>query len=161
MGKVIIVSGSVGSGKTTVAKILAKRLKARFVDVKRIIEEHKEVVVGYDKQRKTKEVDIKKLNKIVLKIIKNTKGKVVIDSHMSHYLPKRVVDLCIICKCNLKELKKRLQKRKYHAEKIRENLDADIFDVCLVEATERGHNIVLVDTDKDVKKQLKVIVNFL
>ncbi len=162
MAKVIIVSGSVGSGKTTVAKLLTRMLKARLVDVKMIIEQRKEVVAGYDAKRKTKEVDIKKLNKIILRIIKSAKETLVIDSHMSHYLPKNAVDLCIICKCDLKELKKRLQKRKYHAGKVRENLDAEIFDVCLVEATERGHKIIIIiDTGQDVKKQVKKIVRLL
>jgi broad-specificity NMP kinase len=46
----------------------------------------------------------------------------------------------------LKKLKKRLEKRNYSKSKIRENLDAEIFDVCLVEAKEKGHKIKVIET---------------
>ena len=62
-------------------------------------------------------------------------------------MPRKYVDKCIITKCDLKELEKRLQKRKYSKEKIRENLDAEIFDTCRVEALEAGHNVEVVNTD--------------
>src|SRR3989344_5641862 len=103
MGKVIIVSGSVGAGKTTLAKFLAKYLDATYVDVSKLVRAHKEVVVGYDKQRKAREIDVKKLNQVLIALIKKAKKDVVIDSHLSHYLPKQYVDHCIVCKCNLKE----------------------------------------------------------
>ena len=75
---------------------------------------------------------------------------IIIESHLSHYLPKRYVDLCIITKCNLKVLEKRLKKRRYNKKKIRENLDCEIFDVCLNEAREIGHKVVVVDTTNGV-----------
>lgn len=117
---------------------------------------------SYDKKRKAKVIDVKKLNKFLISKIKNFKndkknfswGKifngVIIDSHLSHYLPKKYVDLCIVVKCSLKTLKKRLSKKKYPESKIRENLDAEIFDVCLTEAQENNHNILIVETTKGI-----------
>jgi adenylate kinase len=61
-------------------------------------------------------------------------------------LPKKYVDLCIVTKCGLKTLEKRLKKRGYKKQKIRENLDCEIFDICLNEAKEKGHNIKIIDT---------------
>lgn len=146
--KVTIVTGSVCSGKTTVAKKLAKDKNAKYIDVNKIISKNKSVVTGYDKVRKCKTIDIKKLNKILIKIIEKSKEDLVIDSHLSHFLPKKYVDLCIVTKCDLKVLKKRLKKRKYSEKKIRENLDVEIFDVCLNEAKEMGHKIKIIDTTK-------------
>ena len=40
--------------------------------------------------------------------------------------------------------------RKYPRSKIRENLDAEIFDVCLNEAKEKKHEISVVDTTKGI-----------
>ena len=65
-------------------------------------------------------------------------------------MPGRYIDLCIITKCNLKVLEKRLKNKKYSKEKIRENMDAEIFDVCLNEAKENKHKIMIVDTTKDI-----------
>ena len=57
---------------------------------------------------------------------------------MSHHLPKSLVDLCIVTVCNLKILQERLEKRRYGKKKIRENLDAEIFGVCVEEAKAQG-----------------------
>ena len=144
--KVIIVTGSVCSGKTRIAKKLTKEKNAKYIDVNKIISKNKKVVEGYDKKRKCKIVDVQKLNKLLIEIIKKSKKDLVIDSHLSHYLPKKYVDLCVVTKCDLKVLKKRLEKRKYSKEKVRENLDVEIFDVCLNEAKEKGHKVKVVDT---------------
>lgn len=145
--KVIIVTGSVCSGKTTLAKRIAKEKNAKYIDVNKVIIKHKEVVKGYDKKGKCKIIDVQKLNKILIEIIRKSKKDLVIDSHMSHYLPKKYIDLCIVTKCDLKVLKRRLERRGYSKEKIRENLDAEIFDVCLNEAKEMGHKIKIIKTN--------------
>ncbi len=187
----IIVTGTPGTGKTTLAKAISKEFKLSYVDVNTIIKKYK-TSEGFDRKRKSKIVDIKKLNKALIKEINdyklfikkstiiesnikktiknnriNNKSKnnnklmvgVVIDSHLSHYLPKKYVDICIVTKCKLKKLESRLKKRKYSKNKMRENLDSEIFDVCLTEAKENKHKIIIVDTTKavDIKKLLKKI----
>ena len=51
----------------------------------------------------------------------------------------------IIVKTSLKNLKKRLEKRGYNKLKVRENLEAEIFDVCFEEAKELGHKVEVVE----------------
>ncbi len=148
--KTIIVGGTPGTGKTTLAKRLAKKLNFHYLDVNKIIEKYN-ISEGYDKKRDTKIIDTKKLNLALTKEIRNfkqSKEGIIIDSHLSHYLPKKYVDLCIVTKCNLKELENRLKKKKYSKSKIRENLDAEIFDVCLNEAKENRHKVIVIDTTK-------------
>ena len=98
------------------------------------------------KKLDTYEVDISKLNAFLIKLINSSKKGLVIDSHLSHYLPEKNVDYCVVCKCDLSILKKRLNLRKYNKAKIRENLDSEIFDVCLVEALENKHEVIVIDT---------------
>lgn len=143
--KIIIVTGTPGTGKTTFAKRIAKKNNYDYLDVNEIIKKYK-LSEGYDKKMKTHLVDTNKLNKTLIKIIKETKKSLVIDSHLSHYLPKKYVSLCYVIKCDLKKLKKRLNKRKYSRSKIKENLDVEIFDVCLNEAKEIGHKIKVITT---------------
>ena len=184
--KVIIVTGTPSTGKTTLSKKLAKKLNLYYLDVNETIKKYK-LSEGYDKKRKTKIVDVKKLNNALIKEINNFKntikknsikmlsptkfnkikynklksiknkknnknidGGIIIDSHLSHYLPKRYVGLCIVTKCGLKELKRRLKKKKYPYNKIRENLDAEIFDICLSEAKESRHKVIVIDTTKGI-----------
>jgi len=68
--KVVAVSGVPGTGKTTIAKKLAKRLNFYYLDVNRLIAKNK-LYEGYDKKRKTKVVGINKLNRFLIKEIKN------------------------------------------------------------------------------------------
>ena len=180
--KVVIVTGSVCTGKTTVAKRLAKTAGFEYVDIKSILKKHK-IEVGYDYKRKCKIIDVNRMNKSLIKIInerKNannsllkkiraTKDKkliknyqkklvkaIIFDSHLSHYLPKKYVDLCIVTKCDLPILERRLKKRGYHKDKVRENMDVEIFEICLNEAREKEHKIFIIDTTFP-NKQLDVV----
>lgn len=150
MLKAVIVTGSVCSGKTTVAKLIANKYNYKYLDVNKLIKE-KKLYEGYDKELDSYIIDERKLVKILKSLIKKSKTKFVIDSHLSHYLPKSQVELCIVTKCDLKELKRRLKNRGYSEKKIRVNLDAEIFDVCLIEAKEKGHKIKVIDTTKGLK----------
>src|SRR3989344_2311392 len=107
--KTIIITGSVCSGKTSIAKEIAKEKNYTYIDINYLIKKHK-LYDYYDKKLKTYIVDI--------------------------------------TKCNIKELKKRLEKRKYSKQKIRENLDAEILDVCLIEALNNKHKVKVIDTTK-------------
>jgi len=150
--RVVIITGTPGTGKTTLAKQLAKKLNFHYLGVNKIIKKYK-ISEGYDKKRKTKIIDVKKLNKALIREINNykkIKNGIVIDSHLSHHLPSKYVDLCIVTKCNLKILERRLKKKKYSKGKIRENLDVEIFDVCLNEAKENKHKILVIDTTKGI-----------
>ena len=142
----ICVTGTPGVGKTFLAKKLAKKLRLKYIDVNKVVKDYK-LSIGYDKKRKSMIVDAEKLSKLLVKIIKKNK-KVIIDGHLSHYLPRTYVDLCIVVKCDLKTLKTRLKKRGYSKEKIRENLDAEIFEICLQEAKENSHDIIVIDGGK-------------
>ena len=150
---IIAVSGSPGTGKTDISKYLAKSLNYIYLDVNEVIRKNN-LRGKYLKKFDSYEVDVNKLNKILIKIIKKN-NDLIIDSHLSHYIASRYLNYCIICKCDLKVLKKRLEKRGYNAIKVRENLDSEIFDVCLNEALENKHRVIVVDTSK---KNVKICV---
>ncbi len=149
MDNTVIVTGTPGTGKTTVATRLAKRAGWKYVDVNKAISNHK-LSEEYDRKKKCHVVDTKRLNNVLGDIIKKSETQVIIDSHLSHYLPKELVKKCVVTKCNLKLLKMRMKKRGYPEHKIKENLECEIFDVCLNEALENGHEVIIVETDKKV-----------
>ncbi len=156
MRSVIIVTGTPGTGKTTISKHLCEMYSLRYIDVNRVISS-KGLSIGYDEERDCRIVDDKRLVnelKVLIDAFKSQRSSkfngIVIDSHLSHYLPKSYVNLCIVTRCSLQILKKRLKERGYSAAKVRENLDAEIFDTCRIEALEKGHNVVVVDTGKKI-----------
>ena len=153
--KIICVSGSVGTGKTTLSKKLSKSLGFEYVDVSKLIKE-KKLSSGYDEENKCEIIDVKKLNKVLIGLMDKD---LVIDSHLSHYLPKKYVDVCIVTTCDIGILRDRLKKRKYSVSKIKDNVEAEIFDTIVIEAKDKKHNLLVVDTSEGYK--LKDIVKFI
>ena len=143
---IYLVTGTPGTGKTTLAKRLASHLKATYVDV------HAEMVKarlhdGYDRSRRCYLLSPQRMRTFIQKKIRTAGDQgIVIDSHLSHLVPHS--DLCIVTTCDIKTLRKRLTKRGYHKKKIDENIEAEIFDVCKMEALETGHKVLTVETSK-------------
>ena len=139
---IIIITGSVGAGKTTLAQKYKKQGYTPL-DVNQLIKKHK-LYDAYDHKNKCFVVDEKKLATWLEQRIqqaKKNKQKLVIDSHLSHYLSPKYVDLCIVVTCDLKTLYKRLKKRGYSKKKIEDNLQCEIMEVCYTEALEKGHKV--------------------
>ena len=141
MPKTIIVTGTPATGKT----MFSKNLGHKYVDLTKVIKEN-ELYESFDKKRDCLVVNEKKLRKYLVRMIKESKEKLVIDGHLSHYIPKSYVEKCYVMKCDISILKKRLEKRKYFKEKVNENIESEIVDVCLNEALEKGHNVEIVNT---------------
>lgn len=73
---------------------------------------------------------------------KDYTGKnIIIDSHLSHHLDS---DFCIIVKRDLKTLKKHLKSRMYSKNKVEDNMQSEIFDICLEEAKDLGRKIIII-----------------
>lgn len=131
---IIALTGIPGVGKTQVAKILAKKLGYKLIELNRLVEDQN-LVIGYDKKRKTKIVDVKK--------IKIQEDNVVIESHYAHDIDN---DLTIVLTCSIQELRKRLEKRGWPQEKIEENIQAEIMEICKIEALELKRRVLVIDT---------------
>ena len=84
MNKSLVLTGMMGVGKSTIGRILAKRLKIKFIDVDKIIEknERKKTIIMYPKNKYAPLIDSK---------ISNIK----IDNKISMLLFRAII-LCII-----------------------------------------------------------------
>ncbi len=145
---IIIVTGTPGTGKTTYAKQLVERNGYVYIDVNEVIRSNN-LSEGYDKEMKCDIVDTSKMSKVLITIIKDAKENeesLVIDSHLSHYIPSKYVDKCIVLVCSdRKILRKRLEKRGYSKKKVEENLESEIMESCLEDARSLGHKVEVVD----------------
>ena len=180
---IICISGTPGTGKSHLARLLAKRTGFRYFDLNNFIKGEK-LYDSYDKKDKTYDVDTKKLSKLLNMLLKkyryekndkeqssinktfkksaskrvdllkflskisikkkkkNNINNIIIDSHLSHYMES---DYCIIVKSDLKVLAERLRKRGYNETKIKDNLESEIFDICLEEAKALNRRVIIVN----------------
>lgn len=146
---IIAISGVPGTGKTTLAKQLAKTSGYTYVDVKKIIMDE-ELYAAYNKKADTYDVDVEILDEWLSDNL-DLQDNLIIDSHLSHELS--FVDKIVVCNCELGVLKARLEARGYSESKIRDNLDSEIFDYCYSEAVELGKKATKVDCSTEVDIQ--------
>lgn len=159
--KTLLLTGTPGTGKTVLAKKLSLLLGYTYFDVNSYAQ-IAHIYSSYDSKRQTYVVDEAKLARSLIKVrldaLKTGKNGLILDSHLSHYLPPKYADLCVVTRCSLKTLQRRLQRKGYGPAKVRENLDAEIFDTCLIEARELGHKVLVFDTTKAKKADVKALV---
>ncbi|HIP75011.1 MAG TPA: AAA family ATPase [Thermococcus paralvinellae] len=142
---IIAVSGTPGVGKTTVAKLLAEKLGYKYVDLKKFALEHGVGEIEGD------ELEVE-LDELAYLIEKEFKGKnVILDGHLSHLMP---VDQVIILRLHPKIIGERLRNRGYSREKVSENVEAELVDVCLIEAIDEHENIIEIDTTGKTPDQI-------
>ncbi len=116
----IIITGTPGTGKSTIASLLSKKTGIELISITGII--HKKMHLG-----PRHEVDIKKLAKH-LRFLRQKKDFVV-EGHLACEM-KLPVDQVIVLRTEPKILRKRMEKRGYGKLKIEENLMAEMLDYC-------------------------------
>lgn len=149
----IIITGTPGTGKTIVSDKLGKKLKLEVLHVTDFVKQNN--IGTKSKNEKEIDVDIYKLKKALL----NKKG--IIESHLlcEFNLKDSVV---IVLRCDPKILIKRLSKRHYPQNKVRENTEAEAIDYCTQLAEKNYDQVFEVDTTKlsvqqTVDKCIKII----
>ena len=155
-GTAILITGTPGTGKTTISRLLATELRACYVDPKTLLR-RKEIDYTYDEKRKTRTVSLKRLRNRLCERTARTDHGLVIDSHIALEtgpLPRLV--RAIVLRCDPIVLERRLERKRWSKSKIGENLQAEILDICLWDAVENyGWNKILeIDTTENAPSRV-------
>ncbi|MHA1377637.1 MAG: adenylate kinase family protein [Candidatus Helarchaeota archaeon] len=141
MKKIVILSGTPGTGKTTVANRLKDSIPAKIIDINYEVIENK--IFSVDPDRNTKIADFKTLKAHLVKKIKQIESVfVIVEGHYADIIPNKLVYKAIILRTHPEILKKRLGQRNFEKDKVSENLQAEILGDCTY------HAINAYDTDK-------------
>jgi len=134
--KVILLTGVPGVGKTTIAALLSERLKGVHVNLSELALAEG-LLTGYDSIRETSIVDLERTTTRLMEIIREGRDPLVIEGHFSQDVvsPERVSNVFVLRRAPWR-LKDELESRGYNPEKVKENVEAELLDVCLVEAIE-------------------------
>ncbi len=162
--RIIIITGTPCTGKTSVSKKLAAKLDASHVDLAELVKREK-LYCGIDKERNSIIADLDKVSQRIKEVIQEAKGDVIIDGHYAvHVVNPEAVDFVFVLRKDPRRLKALMERRGYSGKKLWENLEAEILDVCLMEAIDvcGKDKVCEIDTtdmsiDEAVDEVLRVI----
>lgn len=133
----IVITGSPGTGKSTIAKLLSQHLGIRLIGLKKVVLEKKLV-------QKNREVDIPRLKLATLPLLRK-KGYVV-EGHLACEF-RIPADFVFVLRANPKTLRARLAKRRYGKKKLDENIMGEMLDYCSIRVrNEYGKPGLEIDT---------------
>lgn len=163
--RVILITGTPGVGKTTVANLLTTKLDGLYVNLTDLALE-KKLILGRDRKRKTIIVDEGRMKRRIRKVVRESeKVNVIVDGHYAaSVVPKELVSYVFVLRRDPVELQRMMMNCGFSEQKMRENLASEILDVCLVEALNvrgKAKTCELNVTRKSARKILNEILKVL
>ena len=148
--QVFVITGTPGTGKTTVSRILSNKLHAHHVELSSYSKENG-YILEEDEERDTSIVDMDALGVAIQKEITGKKI-VILDGHFGQdLLDPDDVERVFILRKQPWDLKTVLYQREYSSEKVWENLEAEIMGVITHQSTENYPVEKLVEVDTSGK----------
>jgi len=150
------ITGTPGTGKTSVTELLESRTSYRVIHINELIREEK-LYSEVDAQRDCVVADMDRVDRRVREMA-DSDDITILDSHLSHH----IADSVIVLRTHPDILRERLEKRRYSPEKIQENLEAEALDIILCESAEWCDNVFEIDTtSQSVERTLSDILSIL
>ncbi len=162
-GSVIAISGTPGVGKTAVAKELARKLNAIYLNLSNVVIKEK-LYSEYDEERGTYVVDEERLKEYIRNLVKHTHQLVVVDSHYGEIVDDDLIVRIFILRLDPRKLLKRLKERLWPLPKIKENVESELLGVCTANALSEhpASKVCEIDvTNKSVDNVVKEILDIL
>merc|ERR1712226_1536616 len=132
-GPNILITGTPGTGKSTLAEELANRTGLNYVNIGDLAKEN-ELFEGFDNEYECPVIDE---DRVVDELEdRMSQGGNVIDYHGCEFFPERWFDIVFVLRTENGNLFDRLQARGYTGKKLEDNIQCEIFQTILDEAKE-------------------------
>lgn len=131
---VIVITGTPGVGKTATSRLLAERLGALHLDLAKIVEDEG-LTLGVDEERGSLIADFERLSERVQSLIEKSSVDVIVDGHYAPLIVSpELVKLAFVLRRQPHALEAELEARGFGGRKVKENVAAEVLDVCLWDA---------------------------
>ncbi|OQR98449.1 adenylate kinase [Achlya hypogyna] len=129
----ILITGTPGTGKTTMSAMLAEKTQFRNVNVGDLVKQHS-LHSGRDDEFDCFVLDEDKVVDEMDELMSSPDGGVIVDFHTCDFFPERWFDLVVVLRSDNTTLYDRLVGRGYSEKKVQENVECEIMQVVLEEA---------------------------
>ncbi|VVB69865.1 Putative adenylate kinase [uncultured archaeon] len=133
----IVITGTPGVGKTTIAKLLSKKTGLKYISANDFLKKYKGI--------KKHVADLKKLKKL-------SKIKGIIEGHLCCEV--KIHSKIFVLRLDPKILEQRLKKRGYSRKKIYDNLLSEILDYCLIVSEKKYPQVIQINCTKKTPEQI-------
>ncbi|OWM68872.1 adenylate kinase isoenzyme 6 homolog [Punica granatum] len=158
----ILVTGTPGTGKTTMSTALAEATRLRHVNIGDLVRE-KNLHDGWDE-----ELECHIINEdLVCDELEDLmeEGGNIVDYHGCDFFPERWFDCVVVLQTDNSVLYDRLSKRGYTGSKLSNNIECEIFQVLLEEAKDSYREEILLalksDTIEDVDRNVATLTEWM
>uniref|UniRef100_A0A803MZN1 Adenylate kinase isoenzyme 6 homolog n=1 Tax=Chenopodium quinoa TaxID=63459 RepID=A0A803MZN1_CHEQI len=150
----ILITGTPGTGKTTMSSALAEATQLRHVNIGDLVKE-KNLHDGWDEEFECHVIN----EDLVCDELEDMmeEGGVIVDYHGCEFFPERWFDRVVVLQTENSILYDRLSKRGYTGSKLTNNIECEIFQTLLEEAKDSYRVDVVVamksDSIDDIEKK--------
>jgi adenylate kinase len=148
----ILLSGTPGTGKSTLAKRIAEETSMTWINVGDFAKE-KGFLGAWDEEYECHELEEDPLLDELEELV--AKGGCIVDHHVTDFFPERYFDIVFIMRTENDQLYERLSKRGYKGKKFEDNLQCEIFQTVLEEARESYREEIVHELRSDVEADIE------
>lgn len=146
---IIVISGTPGTGKTTIARMLKEEYSAIHLNLTDLAIEQG-FILEEDSDRQTKIVDEDKLVPFIENFVKMHLSNIIIEGHYADIVPDEQTTIFIVLRTDPHILEQRLQEKQFSTPKIRENLQSEVLGTCTSFALETHDHTKIYEIDTSV-----------
>eukprot|EP00442_Polarella_glacialis_P050727 CAMPEP_0115072210 /NCGR_PEP_ID=MMETSP0227-20121206/14100_1 /TAXON_ID=89957 /ORGANISM="Polarella glacialis, Strain CCMP 1383" /LENGTH=165 /DNA_ID=CAMNT_0002458925 /DNA_START=86 /DNA_END=584 /DNA_ORIENTATION=- len=142
----LLITGTPGVGKTTFCEALAATTGFSHLEVSKVVKERK-LYKEWDDEMDCSIFDEEYPGA----------GGCLLDFHSSEFVEDHWFDLVVVLRADTSTLYSRLEKRHYSEAKVKQNVEAEIFQTCLEEAREvfEESNVGILELPHDNQEQME------
>ncbi len=154
----IAITGTPGTGKTSIAKMIGRAMNAPVIDANAIAIQNGCVI--RKNSRGESIIDVRKLRTKLIDALTHAGENAIVEGHLVCEFPLPV-DIVLVVRTHPRLLQNRLKKRTYSQEKIDENVLTEILDYCTSQALVHYRRADVIDIDSSKRVTIARVQNAL